>query len=81
MLAKLVGHTSECPTRDSTYAWDTVWAAAKKHQRTANYMLGVLAQWRFSLDGREWMCCKKESGRKNEYDEDISVTIYWINTT
>lgn len=78
MLATLVGYNSTCPTKDSTYVWDKVWEAAGKHQKTANYMLGTLAQWRFAEDDREWYCCKNDQHRQNEEGEDIYVTIYWI---
>ena len=78
MLATLVGHSAVCPTRDSDYVWRKVEMAGRAHTRTCNYMLGCFAQWRFALDGRDWCCYKKETGKQNEIGEDIAVTIYWI---
>lgn len=78
MLATLVGHSAECPTVDSNYVWRKVEEAGRSHTRTCNYMLGCFAQWRFSLDERKWLCYKKESGRQNEFGEEMAVTIYWV---
>lgn len=78
MLATLVGWNSKCPSGDATYVWETVWKAAKGHQKTANYMLGTFAQWRFAEDSRQWLCFKKDTDRKNIDGEDMTVTIYWV---
>jgi len=78
MLATLVGYSSECPTRDSTYVWEKVWSAAGAHPKTANLMLGALAQYAFAMDEREWIAAKRYTGKTNEDDEEIYVTIYWV---
>ena len=79
MLATLVGHNSQCPVGDANYIWETVWKAAKQHQRTANYMLGMLAQWRFALDERKWVCYSQETGKLNELGEEITRTFYFVD--
>ena len=65
-LATLVGHSSTCPTRDSNYVWDKVTEAARQHPKTANLMLGALAQYCFALDDREWLAAKDYTGKLNE---------------
>ena len=77
MLATLVGYKADCT--DKQYVWDTVFKAAKGHDKTANYMLGCLAQWRFSVDTRKWLCCKQDQNKTNEDGEDVFVTIYWVS--
>ena len=79
MLATLVGHNAICPTRDSDYVWRTVWAAAKQHQKIANYMLGMLAQWRFAVDARNWVCYSQETGLINDEGEEITRTHYFVD--
>lgn len=80
MLATLVGYNSVCPTGDSNYVWEKVFEAAKGHQKVANLMLGSLAQWRFANDSRNWLCARQDTGKINEDNEDIYVTIYWIKS-
>lgn len=78
MLATLVGYSSECPTRDSTYVWEKVFEAAGSHPKTTHLMLGALAQYCFALDDREWIAAKRYTGKMNEDEEEIYVTIYWV---
>lgn len=79
MLATLVGHNCVTPTRDSNYVWETVFRAAKQHDRTGNYILGCLAMWRFCLDDRDWNAFKQDTGIENELGEEITRTVYWVS--
>lgn len=76
MLASLMGYQRE--DADSQYVWQHVWKAARGHQKVANYMLGCLAMWRFTLDDRSWIAAKKPTDRLNAEGEEMAVTIYWV---
>jgi len=79
MLATLVGHNSKC-VDDSDWAWKVVWEASGEHQKTANYMLGILVQWVFAKDDRYWRAYKQETGKVNDLGEDIERTSYWVRS-
>src|SRR5271154_4087467 len=78
MLATLVGHNSQCPTGDKNYVWRKVEEAAGMHPKTTNLMLGALAQYCFAADESDWLAAKRYTGKINEDEEEIYVTIYWV---